>query len=308
MEPLGASEVLLGWQVDPASLVVVSALAFAYVRGVVRFGRQHGAGGRGRSWPVGRSVWFAIAVVALVVATQSGVGRYDDERMTIHMLQHLLLGMVAPFALVRSAPVTLALQSGEPGTRHLVRRVLHARATRWVTHPVVTWLLFGGGMVAIYLTPLLELSARNTLVHLLVHVHLVTAGSLFLVGLVGADRLPRPLPFGARLLATLTAVPFHAFLGMVLLSASSPLAPEVYPSLSDQRTAAGLLWVMGEVFSLAVAGVVIADWYRSEQRAGARHDRRDDRPRERHEDGRDDEGGDQVEGSTMQRSDVGSTT
>lgn len=291
MAAIGPSEVLLGWRVDPASLLVTATLAVAYGRGVVRFGRQHG-----RSWPVRRTAWFAFAVVALVVATQSGVGRYDDERMTVHMVQHLLLGMVAPFALVRSAPVTLALQTGEPGTRRLVRGMLHARATRWLTHPVVTWLLFGGGMVAIYLTPLLELSARNDVVHLLVHVHLVTAGSLFLVGVVGADRLPRPLPFGARLLAALTAVPFHAFLGMVLLSASNPVAPDVYPSLSDQRTAAGLLWVMGELFSLAVAGVVIAEWYRSEQRAGARHDRvADGQPG-------------QGAGSTMQPSDVGSTS
>ena len=106
------------------------------------------------------------------------------------------------------------------------------------------------------------------------HVRFFTAGSLFLVGLVGADRLPHPIPFGGRLLSTLTAVPFHAFLGMVLLSTSTPLAPDVYSSLSDQRTAAGLLWVMGELFSVAVAGVVVAEWYRAEERAGARHDRR----------------------------------
>jgi putative membrane protein len=211
-----------------------------------------------------------------VLATQSGIGRYDDERLTIHMVQHLLLGMVVPFAAVCAAPLTLAMQGGSPATGRQVRRMLHSRAARVLTLPLVTWTLFGGGIVAIYLTPLLGLSARNWWVHLLVHAHLVFVGSLFLAGLVGADPSPRPLPHGARLLMALTAVPFHAFLGLAMLSARSPLAPDAYPSLSDQRTAAGLLWGMGEIFTLAVAAVVVRRWYVADQRAAARHDRRSD--------------------------------
>ena len=267
MDVVAASHATAGWQLDPVPLVVVIAAGALYLRGVLAFGRH------GRGWPAARTASFVVALAAVLVATQGGLAGHG-RGLTAHMVQHLLLGMVAPFALVRSAPMTLALQAGGPGTRRVVRTVLQARATRLVTHPVVTWLLFGGGMVAIYLTPLLGLTARHHVVHLLVHVHLLVAGSLFLVGLVGVDRLPHPIPFGGRLLATLTAVPFHAFLGMVLLTASAPLAPDAYPSLADQRTAAGMLWVMGELFSLAVAAVVVAEWYRAEQRAGARHDRR----------------------------------
>lgn len=270
MQDVGFAEVVTGWRLDPAALLVTVVAGGAYLRGVARMRR------RGHRWPTQRLVAFAIAVGAMVVATQSGIGRYDDQRLTVHMVQHLLLGMAVPFALVCAAPITLALQSGRPGTRLLVRRALHHRAARLLTNPVVTWLLFGGGVVAIYLTPLLELSARNGWVHLAVHVHLVTTGSLFLAGLVGADPSPRPLPHGARLLSALTAVPFHAFLGLALLSADAPLAPEAYPSLSDQRTAAGLLWGMGELFTLAVAAVVVRRWYLADQRDATRADRRAD--------------------------------
>ena len=90
------------------------------------------------------------------------------------------------------------------------------------------------------------------------HTHVLASGTLFLAGLVGADPSPRPLAHGARLLSVLTAVPFHAFLGLAMTSASAPLAPRAYPSLSDQRTAAGLLWGMGELFTLAVAAVVLS--------------------------------------------------
>lgn len=268
MTDIGFAEVAGDWRVDPASAAVTLLVVVAYVRGVLRLRS------RGRSWPITRSVAFAISVAALVVATQSGIGRYDTERLTVHMIQHLLLGMVVPFAFVASAPLTLALQSGRSGTRALVRRALRSRVARVLSHPVVTWVIFGGGLVLIYFTPLLELSAGNDAVHLLVHAHLVLAGSLFLTGLVGADVLPHPLGHGARLLAALTAVPFHAFLGLAMLSATTPLAPEAYPMLTDQRAAAGLLWGMGELFTLAVAAVVVRRWYLADQREGARLDRR----------------------------------
>jgi cytochrome c oxidase assembly factor CtaG len=273
MADVGLAEVARDWALDPAPLAVVVLGTAVYARSVARLAR------RGRRWPVSRSAALSGAAVTVVLATQSGIGRHDDHDLTVHMVQHLLLGMVAPFALVAAAPLTLALQTGRPGTRALVRRALHHPLARIVTHPVATWLLFGGGVVAVYLTPLLGLAARNDLVHLAVHVHLTVAGSLFLAGLVGADPSPRPLPHGARLLVILTAVPFHAFLGLAMLSARRPLAPDAYPSLADQRVAAGLLWGMGELFTLAVAAVVVRRWYLADRREGARHDRRDDAAR-----------------------------
>ncbi|MCU1453904.1 MAG: copper resistance domain protein, partial [Acidimicrobiales bacterium] len=255
MARISVADVLLDWRFDPAAALLLVTMSAAYATGVARLAH------RGRRWPVGRSLCWLLAVLAGVVATQSGIGRYDGQRFTVHMVQHLLLGMVVPFAAVCAAPLTLALQAGGPATRQALRSALRSRWARLLSHPVVTWLLFGGGLIVVYLTPVLALSARNRTVHLLVHTHLVVAGSLFLAGLVGSDPSPRPLPYGARLLSVLTAVPFHAFLGLVLLTAATPLAPAAYPSLSDQRTGAGLLWGMGELFTLAVAAVVVRRWY-----------------------------------------------
>lgn len=267
MAAIGIGEVVTGWQLDPFAALGLALSTALYGRGVLALAR------RGLRWPRSRLTSWAIAMAAAVVATQSGIGRYDDERLTIHMVQHLLLGMVVPFAAVCAAPITLILQSGRSHTRFVVRKALHHPAARLLTHPVITWSLFGGGMVALYLTPLLGLAARNSWVHLAVHVHIVVSGGLFLAGLVGADPSPRPLPHGARLLAAFTAVPFHAFLGLAIYSATEPLAPEAYPSLSDQHAAAGLLWGMGELFTLAVAAVVVRRWYLADQREGIRADR-----------------------------------
>ena len=99
-------------------------------------------------------------------------------------------------------------------------------------------------------------------------------GCLFLWPLVGIDVTPRPLPHGARLLAVLVAVPFHAFLGVALLSTTAPLAPSVYPSLDDQHAAAGILWASGELLTLVIAAIVFAQWWAAEQRESVRLDRR----------------------------------
>ena len=143
-----------------------------------------------------------------------------------------------------------------------------------LAHPVVGWALFGGTLVAYYLSPLFEASLQRSWLHAVVHLHFLLIGCLFLWALVGIDVMPRPLPHGVRLLAVLVAIPFHAFLGVALLSTTTPLAPSVYPSLGDQHAAAGILWASGELLTLAIAAIVFAQWWAAEQRESVRVDRR----------------------------------
>lgn len=243
---------------------VVALLAiWLYLRGT----RRRRA--RGRDWPLIRTLSFCTGCVVIGASTLM-----PDRTFTAHMVGHILLGMIGPLLLALSAPMTLALQTARSGTRLLLRKVLHSRVIMIITRPLVDWLLFGGTLIALYLTPLVGLSERNLFVHTLVHLHLLIVGSLFLWPLVGADPLPARLPFGARLLTVLVAVPFHAFVGLALLSAGSPVAPSTYPSLSDQHRAAALLLVSGELLSVTVAGLVFRDWLAADRRAATRLDRR----------------------------------
>jgi putative copper resistance protein D len=207
-------------------------------------------------------------VTALTVATF-----VPDGSFTGHMVEHVLLGMVAPLLLAFAAPVTLALQAGSPALRSALRRALHTRLLAAVSHPVAGLGLFGASMVALYLTPLLDLAARNGAVHVLVHVHLTVVGCLFVWPLVGVDPSPRRVPFGGRLLAVLVAVPFHAFLALALLTGTTPVAPDTYPDLADQHRAAGILWASGELLTVVVAAVVCRAWLVADRREAARLDR-----------------------------------
>ena len=136
------------------------------------------------------------------------------------------------------------------------------------------WLLFGGGIVLLYTTSLLDVAASDDLAHLALHAHLVLSGTLFLLPLVGADVLPAPVPHPLRILAILAAVPFHAFVAIALLSAHTPIAPDAYPSLADQRTAAGILWGAGELLTAVAVGIALYAWLQADRRAQRRADRR----------------------------------
>ena len=268
--------VLGDWHADGLLLLVVAAAAL-YLLGVSRLA------GHGRAWPRGRTVAFLSGLAVIAVATASGLDDYGRVLFSLHVVQHVLLGMVAPLLLALGAPVTLALQAlGRTNQRRLLR-ALRAPPVAVVAHPLTAWLLFGGALVVLYFTGLLEASLRHHWVHALVHVHFVAAGCLFLARVVGVDPVPHALGFGARVLYVLVALPFHAFLGVAILSSDRVLAGGWYEhvvrrwgttALADQRTGAGILWLAGELFGVVTTLVVVWRWMAADERAAARHDRR----------------------------------
>ncbi|MEO6123619.1 MAG: cytochrome c oxidase assembly protein [Ilumatobacteraceae bacterium] len=223
---------------------------------------------RNRQWPVLRWCSAAGGVLALGAS-----GVVPDRSMNGHMIEHLLIGMIAPLLLALSAPITLALQTTPPWFRQPLRTALHSKPAVWLSNPIVGLAVFGTSLVVLYLTPLLEWSASNVVVHVIVHAHLLAAGALFMWPIIAIDPIPRRIPFGARMLTVFAAVPFHAFLGLAIISTTTLLAPQAYPSLDDQHRAGGLLWISGELMSLALAAIVGRAWYESDRRAGER-DRR----------------------------------
>ena len=267
---------LLPAHLDFIALVLVAALAAAYLAGTGRLAR------RGRRWSPARTAAFLSGSAVVVVATQTGIARYDTTLFSAHVVQHVLLGMVAPVLLALGAPVTLLLQAGHPATKALVRRILDSSAAAVVTHPLVATALFAFTLPALYFTPIYEWSLRYPVVHVWLHVHFVVVGVLFAEAVVGIDLNRHRWGYPARLGLVLATVPLHAFLGVALLSSTSVIAGDWYAgterpwgasALSDQHTGAGILWAAGELFGLILGAVVLARWMAHSEREARRNDR-----------------------------------
>lgn len=227
---------------------------------------------RGRRWSRSRTVPWLSGLAVMAVATQSGAASYDTAYFTAHVIQHLLLGMVAPVLLALGAPVTLALQSSGGVTRRRLLRLLHSPAVGALTHPLTAWALFGGSMFALYFTSLYAETLHDTALHDAVHLHFVVAGCLFFWPVVGLDPTPHRLPYGGRMLYVLVALPFHTILGVALVTQSKLVAPGL--SLYDQQTGAGILWTAGELLGLVAMMIVAAQWMQAEEREAIREDNR----------------------------------
>ena len=219
-----------------------------------------------RRWPAPRTAAF-VAGAAVVAAALVVDG---EESFAAHAGQHLLFGMVAPALFALAAPVTLALQAGRRPLRTRLLRLLHSRLAAVLAHPLTAWALFGGSMLALYLTPLYRLSLDHAWLHEALHVHFLAAGALFFWPVVGADPVPRRLAHGARLLMVFLTIPFHAVLGMALLGAD-PLAPA--HTVADHRAGTALLWAGGDLLGLVAVLIVAAQWMTHEERQAAREDR-----------------------------------
>jgi putative membrane protein len=278
-----SAETLLRPALAPGFALLALVLAVGYWWLV----RVRGARHPDHPWPPGRSVAFGAGVAVIVVATQSGLAAYDTVSFSVHMAQHLLLGMVAPLLLVLGAPVTLALQGSRRPVQVTLLRGFDHPVVRVLTHPVVAWALFSLSLFGLYFTPLLELSLRNGPVHVVVHLHFLASGFLFCWSVLAVDVGRRRPSHGARLLAVALTIPIHAFLGLAIYAgADRPLGGDVYVGAdrtwggspaADQRAGAALMWGIGELWGVLLVLLVAMSWMAADARRQARDDVRLDR-------------------------------
>ena len=273
--------VLTGWTLEPVPLLAVLVTAALYL-GAVRRLKQ-----RGDRWSVGRTLAFVVGGLgSVLIATQSFLGTYDTVLIWVHMVQHMMLSMIVPIFLALGAPITLLLRVSGSRTHRLVLRVLHSKVAAVLTFPVVAGLLFVLNPYVLYFTPLYQATLEHAWLHDLNHLHFVLIGCLWFWPLIGVDPMPRRMPYGFRMLAAFATMPFHAWLGVTIMSSSTLIAEDWYlnlgrtwgPSpLQDQRMAGGILWTAGELVSLLIFGALFVQWMRESEREARREDRRLDR-------------------------------
>jgi cytochrome c oxidase assembly factor CtaG len=281
LPPLTPARLLTEW--EPSLLPLAGALAAGglYLWGV------HRLRARGDRWSRWRTVFFVgLGLGTFLVATTSGLAVYDTTLLWVHMVQHMVLGMIVPIFLALGAPITLALRTLPRGGRRRLQSVLHSRVAKVLTFPVVAGFLFVVNPFVLYLTDWYEATLRHEWLHELNHVHFVLIGCLWFWTILGVDPMPNRVPYPMRLILVFATMPFHAFLGIAIMGSSTLIARDWYAALGrtwgptlerDQEIAGGLLWASGDLVALLVLGALFVQWSQASEREAVREDRRLDR-------------------------------
>ncbi|MFC9970321.1 cytochrome c oxidase assembly protein [Spirillospora sp. NPDC127200] len=224
---------------------------------------------RGDAWPWRRDACFAAGGTALAVAVAVPL---PGGAFTVHMLQHLLAGMVAPLLLVLARPLTLVLRTLRPSRpRRALLAVAHSRPAAWLMFPPLAALLDLGGLWVLYRTPLLAATHDRPVLHAVVHVHVVAAGVLFTAAICQIDPVRRRWSLWVRGLTLLAAGTAHAILAKTLYAAPPPGTAFAE---GDLHTGAQLMYYGGDLVELALAVVIGVQWYVASGRAHRHGQRR----------------------------------
>jgi cytochrome c oxidase assembly factor CtaG len=258
--------------------------AAGYLWAVRRVDRRH----PGSPVPRARIGAWLGGLAEIAIALQSGIERYDTTLFSVHMVQHVLLTLVAAPLLALGAPITLLLRVARPeARRRLLLPALHSRIVRVLGFPVVGWVVFAGVMWGTHFSPLFDRSLEDPFVHQLEHVTYLTAALLFWWPAVALDPSPWRMTHPMRILYVGLQMPQNTFLALSILNAGVPLyhhyatlgrtwGPSV---LEDQQLAGGIMWIAGDAVFSAATVLVIAGWMRLEDRQSVRRDARDDEAR-----------------------------
>jgi putative membrane protein len=172
--------VLTDWTLDPLQLapVVLAAVAYAMRARTLR--------NRGTPMARHRIILFALGIALLLLAFASPIAAIGEKELfSFHMLQHVLIGDLAPLCLLAgvSGPMLRPLLALRPVER-----------LRVLANPLVALPLWAANLYLWHVPFLYEAAVRHSAVHALEHACFFTAGVV--VWLPVLETLPAPEWFG----------------------------------------------------------------------------------------------------------------
>jgi putative copper resistance protein D len=256
--------VATSWQTDRialAGLALEITTAVLYGYGVWRLHR------RGRRWPIARTASFLLGLCALAAVLQSGFAGYDDDLLWVHMVQHLVIMMLAAPLLALGAPVRLSLAAGSAAVRRFVAGLLHDPSLQMVLGcwaGVLLPLDYFGSMALFLLTPLYRLSELNSGFHDFVHVYFLFCGLLFWVSLLGADPSPWRPHYRVKLTIVSIGIPVFSAIAALMVAEGRWLSPA--HGVTDLHRGAFAMFAGGIL--LTVGALLLLGWREHARREG----------------------------------------
>lgn len=255
-------ELWSSWHIDPVVLLGLVLLGAAYARGW----RASADGPR-------RRIRFVLALAALAVALLSPLDALSGTLVSAHMVQHVLLVVVAAPLLAWSAPGAALVRGLPAAGRRWNRRSrrgvgVGADALRHLRAPVPRLLLYIGLLWVWHSAALYGAAVDHDVVHALEHLSFVLPAWLVWTLVLGPDRVR--LPGGSAVLLLFAMGLQTIFLSLLLTFAQEPWYAQYadgaalwgIDALQDQQLAGAIMWVPAGLVHTAIALAVFARWLR----------------------------------------------
>jgi putative membrane protein len=224
-----------------------------------------------------RAFCFYAALVVLAIALNSPIDLLSEQLFWVHMVQHVLLLVVAPPLLVLARPWMRLWRALPLGARRsLGRGVLYGARTaplRWVSRtlgrPAVSFVLFSTVLLAWHLPALFDATLRSETLHALEHTLFFATAVMFWKQVIDSPPLHANLGAPQRVAYVVGAMVVSWVLAVVLALAPHPLydfyaheasRPGGISALADQQIAAGVMWVPGSISFVIVIFVYVHRW------------------------------------------------
>jgi putative membrane protein len=229
-------------------------------------------------WPRRRTGSFLAGIACVLVALQSGIDSYDDRMLSVHMVQHMLLLMLAPLLLLGGRPLILALRTLPRRRRPVLARTL--TRIRPFTSPPICIAVFSAVLVLSHLPSFYDATLRHTAMHDAEHAAYLLAGLLLWWPILDGDPVSAHRLGGlGRLIYILAAMPAMGLVGAYLNRHPTLVYPAYGPparmlgisAVVDQQQAGAIMWVAGSVIVTAVGlWAVVSALLAEERRQQAR--------------------------------------
>ena len=265
------------WNTNPLPALLLLLAAYLYVTGLSRWHRP--------SHPINQwqKASFFAGLLVFFLALQSPIEPLAAHMFSVHQLQHVMLRMLGPVLILLGAPLTPMLRGlpawallgfvrpivGNPGVR---------RVYDFVTNPVLTTILFLGVLYLWQIPGPHDLALSHELVHQFMHTTMLSSGFLFWWLVIDPKPHRSRLHYGLRVLYLGLIVIPNTVLGAAITFQSGIIyagyervtQPYALSLIFDQQLGGLILWVIGDMMSILVAGIVMIMWYEKEEGAAER--------------------------------------
>jgi cytochrome c oxidase assembly factor CtaG len=216
--------------------------------------------------------------VAVAVALVSPLDALSSALASGHMVQHVLLLLVAAPLLALSAPSSALLRGSPLAVRRASgrwrRRLRLTRGNlRALRHPAAVWLLHVGTVWFWHAAVPYGAALESEFLHVLEHAGFLVTAVLFWRVVIGARGAGR-VSYGFGVLLVFAMAMQSVFLSVLLTFARAPwysgyattTAPWGLEPLADQQLAGVIMWIPAGVIYLAAALALMVTWVRATER------------------------------------------